>query len=251
MHPSNSSSICLPLFARSRRRVEPGDEPAPITTAFAGRVTDAAQLWLDAQLLLLHSNANAQRLLHANSSVLCLSQGRLHTAGHGGLLAKSLHSLKHRLSQGQDLTLGAALARPTKMPLILRLSLWRRSSGDANAESAWGLLVQLTDPHAARLDLRLLRDLFELTDSEARVAAALADGQASEEIAELMGVQANTVQAHVKKILAKTGTSSRAQLVALLWRSATEPEPGTVTPLDSKPSGSSFNTPLPIRVMTA
>jgi hypothetical protein len=67
-----------PTFTRARRAIEPGDELRTITSAYAGRANDAAQLWLDAQLMLLHSNTNAQRLLQANASVLCLSQVRLH-----------------------------------------------------------------------------------------------------------------------------------------------------------------------------
>lgn len=73
-------------------------------------------------------------------------------------------------------------------------------------------------------DLRIapgrLESLFGLTAAEARAAAALCEGLEPAAIAQQAGVQPNTVNAHLKRALAKTGTRRQAALVALLLRSA-------------------------------
>lgn len=61
-----------------------------------------------------------------------------------------------------------------------------------------------------------LRNCYDLTHVEACVALELAHGATIAEIADRLGVQANTVRWHVKQILSKTGTRRQAELVRLL-----------------------------------
>jgi len=72
----------------------------------------------------------------------------------------------------------------------------------------------ITTPDAPSLPL--IRALFDLSPSEARVARSLTQGQTIEEIAGGHGVAANTVRSQVKAIFAKTGTSRQAEVAALL-----------------------------------
>lgn len=64
---------------------------------------------------------------------------------------------------------------------------------------------------------RTLTQLHGLTPTEARVAIALAQGHAPEEIATLFGIGLGTVRTHLKSTMAKTGTNRQSQLVALVW----------------------------------
>lgn len=57
---------------------------------------------------------------------------------------------------------------------------------------------------------------YELTPAEARVAAALAEGESLEDAAELLGITRNTARTHLKRIFAKTGTNRQGALVRLL-----------------------------------
>jgi DNA-binding CsgD family transcriptional regulator len=57
---------------------------------------------------------------------------------------------------------------------------------------------------------------YGLTPSEAKLAAALAEGESLEEAAELMGITRNTARTHLKRIFAKTGTNRQGALVRLL-----------------------------------
>jgi len=62
----------------------------------------------------------------------------------------------------------------------------------------------------------ILRDLFGLTPAECRIALLLADGRAPKEIAQMLGVAANTMKSHLSSIFGKTSTTGQVQLVRLL-----------------------------------
>ncbi|GKQ51273.1 helix-turn-helix transcriptional regulator [Bradyrhizobium sp. Ce-3] len=76
------------------------------------------------------------------------------------------------------------------------------------------MLTPVTRPEAPSVDL--IRSLFDLTPSEARVARGLAAGQTVNDIAAESGTSTNTVRTHVKVVLTKTGYSRQADVVALL-----------------------------------
>lgn len=58
---------------------------------------------------------------------------------------------------------------------------------------------------------------FGLTPAEARIAAGLASGLSTTEMARRFGIQPNTVRAHLKRVLFKCGASRQTELVAMLW----------------------------------
>ena len=72
---------------------------------------------------------------------------------------------------------------------------------------------------AQALEAGLLQDLFGLTQAEALVACAAADGRSAHEIATTLGIRYNTVRAHFRSIFAKSGFSSRADLVHMVLNS--------------------------------
>ena len=62
----------------------------------------------------------------------------------------------------------------------------------------------------------VLQNLFGLTPAECRIALLLADGRSAKEIAQVVGVAANTMKSHLSSIFSKTSTSGQVQLVRLL-----------------------------------
>ena len=64
--------------------------------------------------------------------------------------------------------------------------------------------------------IELMRSLFDLTPSEARVARGLAAGETLEEIAANGGVAITTVRSQLRQVLEKTGCTRQAELVSLL-----------------------------------
>lgn len=76
------------------------------------------------------------------------------------------------------------------------------------------VLTPVTLPQAPPVEL--VQSLFDLTPSEARVARSLASGETVEAIASARGVSQNTIRAHVRGVLEKTGCNRQADVVALL-----------------------------------
>lgn len=168
--------------------------------------------WLvDAALEVQHCNRAAaiwSPMQASRGALLAVSQGRLRadTATHQ-------HSLSQAVEQAlfeQTVAQGLAWQRPGRWPLTLSVS--------ASAEPGLAR-VQVCDPHQGVVNTRLLQRLFGLTPAEATATAALCDGHSAAHTGRLLGVQANTVNAHLKKALAKTGTTRQAELVALVLRS--------------------------------
>lgn len=80
------------------------------------------------------------------------------------------------------------------------------------------LIVRDLRRRAPRFDAGQLQRLFGFTRTEARVANALLGGRASEDIAAAWDVRSDTVRAHVKRMLAKTGTRNQGDLQKFLLR---------------------------------
>ncbi|MBX3482364.1 helix-turn-helix transcriptional regulator, partial [Phenylobacterium sp.] len=79
------------------------------------------------------------------------------------------------------------------------------------------VLVCVTDLEApSRLSERRLREIFDLSPAEARVAAALSQGDTPREAAGRLGVSFYTVRGHLARIFEKTGVGRQAELARLL-----------------------------------
>lgn len=129
-------------------------------------------------------------------------------AGSGFGREAAIPAAPLRLKQGQDkpsLSIMAAPLRPAD-PI-----------GFATAPTV--LLFATSAQAGMIIDPAVLRPLFDLSPSEAEIAASLCSGSALEAIASQRGVSRETVRFQLKRILMKTETNSQAQLVALLMQS--------------------------------
>ena len=66
------------------------------------------------------------------------------------------------------------------------------------------------------LAIEILRTMFDLTISEARIATLIAKGDGPQAIAESLGISVNTVRSHLQHAYAKTGSSDQTALSALV-----------------------------------
>ncbi|QZN84405.1 response regulator transcription factor [Cellulomonas sp. C5510] len=94
---------------------------------------------------------------------------------------------------------GGSVLDPAVAPLVLEQ--WRR----------WGRARPRTATEPAGID--------GLSPRERDVLLAVARGRSNQEAADELGLAVATVKAHVHGLLAKTGTSSRTQLVVLAYES--------------------------------
>ncbi len=83
------------------------------------------------------------------------------------------------------------------------------------------LIVAASNPDRAPRALpKLYQGLFQLTPTEAKVAAHMVQGQAPREIAKSLGVGVETTRTHVKHILSKMGCHRQVEVVRKLVTSA-------------------------------
>jgi DNA-binding CsgD family transcriptional regulator len=83
------------------------------------------------------------------------------------------------------------------------------------------VLVHLVDPERQlRLDANAMLRLYRFSPAEARVAAEAALGATAAEMAQTLSLSVHTVRSHLKSIFAKTGATTRGELVRLLLGAA-------------------------------
>jgi DNA-binding CsgD family transcriptional regulator len=103
----------------------------------------------------------------------------------------------------------------TEAMMVAHVIPIRLSARDIFVRCAAALvLTPVTLPQAPPVEL--VQSLFDLTPSEARVARDLAAGETVETIASVQGVSQNTIRAHVRGVLEKTGCNRQVDVVALL-----------------------------------
>ena len=101
------------------------------------------------------------------------------------------------------------LRRPSGLPLLIAINCL-----EDGAEAV--LLVGRDSAIHIRPTAEALRSCFGLTPSEAEVAAAIAAGESSRQIAERRGVTANTIRTQLKTISAKLGCTRQSQISAIV-----------------------------------
>lgn len=103
--------------------------------------------------------------------------------------------------------------RPPFNALVAALPVGARFLGELRRAAA----LFITDPERhAEVNQRRLREIYDLTPAEARLASLIAQGWRLEDAAEDLGVSLNTVRTHLKRIFAKSGTDRQADLVRLI-----------------------------------
>jgi len=158
-------------------------------------------------------NAAAERMLSAEG--LAVRAGRLAAANRGVQTQLDL-ALAMALANGRGRAdrppAPLALPRRDGPPLIFSAApLPEQVVGRGIA-----ILVLLREVRPERPSLALLRGAFDLTRTEAAVAAALCAGLNLDHIADELNVGIATVRSHLKSVLMKTQTRRQAELVALL-----------------------------------
>ena len=80
-------------------------------------------------------------------------------------------------------------------------------------------LMIISDPSSEHQNLQhILSIVFDLTASEANLAAALANGHSLSDYARNARIQVDTARSQLKAIFSKTHTHRQAELVALVFR---------------------------------
>lgn len=194
------------------------------------RERDAALAWLDcssdatfvldANGGLVIANLVAERLLRSGD-LLSQRAGRLRPSrpqDHdwlGALLSELvIESRAHGGEAMRCLAVPRRAGQPTLHAVLTTLPTTQGRVGEGHPHVA--LVLRDLRQALPQFDQGQLHDLFGFTPAESKVANALLGGQCVEDVASAAGVRRDTIRAHVKRMLAKTGTRRQSDLQKLL-----------------------------------
>ncbi|HEY0309353.1 MAG TPA: helix-turn-helix transcriptional regulator [Acidobacteriaceae bacterium] len=164
----------------------------------------------------IFSNRQAESIART-ADALSLANGRLSAVSS---------AQNHRLQTLLSGAVGAGLAvnsgsslllnrRSGKKPLRVTVTPFVSQLPGSSAQLA--ALIFVSDPEARpQSRSAILRSLYALTPTEARVADSLLHGLETREIAEALGLTLETIRFHIKRILSKTGTRRQTELMRLM-----------------------------------
>jgi DNA-binding CsgD family transcriptional regulator len=210
------ATTALELFSRIQR--DEGEIGALNDTL--DRMT-IATIILDGRGRRIRANKAATAMIERGDTFLAGSD-RLHVAGRidsrkfDEILCEALNA---RLSN-QDQTFARAFrcADPGNAGLgLLVRTIPRERNGPLDIAPA--VVVYATEPDANRSFEHLIATLFDLTPSEAQLAALLTQGYSLAEAASHSGLTESTTRSYSKRIYGKLGVSRQTELVRLILRS--------------------------------
>lgn len=175
----------------------------------------AAALLVDADARVLERNAAAERLVVAGDGLL-VRGGRL-VASRPEATARLLHLIKDAASVASRRGGGGGACHLPHADGVYAALVIPTAAGTACGRGPPAALVLVTDPaHRWRPPEECLRSLHGLTSAEARVAAALCDGDSLVEVARRLAIAHETARQHLKRIVEKTGCRRQSDLVRIL-----------------------------------
>jgi DNA-binding CsgD family transcriptional regulator len=172
--------------------------------------------------LLLMSNRSFDQTLAANDGLELSSGGVLQAQEGSSPLFSELLQRAHTHAAAGKVRHPAVIAvtRPSgkrPLPVYIRSTKSAVASDDTAAPS---VLVFVMDPElsveAAETDLR---QLYGLTQTEARVANLLMEGKTLDESCQQLAIRRSTGRTHIQHLFEKVGVKRQSELVSVLWKS--------------------------------
>ncbi|MDO8071086.1 LuxR C-terminal-related transcriptional regulator [Janthinobacterium sp. SUN176] len=140
-------------------------------------------------------------------------------AGHALHAAQLEHAAPPALVRAVRLVIasagGTAQCQSLRLPRKQQAPLALTVTPLADCQPTCALLIA-RDPTKTCTSVPALRQLFDLTQAEAQVGKALAQGATIEEIAAQGGISVNTVKTHLHHTYLKTDTRRQGELIALI-----------------------------------
>ncbi len=171
---------------------------------------------LDRQGHICLSNSRAIRLLAAGDG-LCQKNGRLCCSRPDENAALQQMITSHALGSDTPASpVNALLVSRKKSVSNLHLTMLPMRKTLAGRSSPLAALLIITDLSLTSSRATLVKTLYGVTPSEARIADLLLQGLDVREISEKLRITLETARFQVKRLLAKTGTRRQAELLRLL-----------------------------------
>ncbi|MGV2495154.1 helix-turn-helix transcriptional regulator [Pelagerythrobacter aerophilus] len=208
--------IALELFSRIQR----DESQIGVLTSTLDRLTIATFI-LDGRGRVLRMNKAAEAKIDRGETFRLADRhlavgGRTDSRKFERILKEAL--LSRIESTGVGLVRAFRCADPANEGLgILVRAIERERAAPIDASP--GAIVYATDPAPGATFEQLIAALFDLSPSEAGLAALLTQGFSLTEAAEELGLTESTVRSYSKRIFAKVGVSRQTELVRLILRS--------------------------------
>jgi DNA-binding CsgD family transcriptional regulator len=178
---------------------------------------------IDSDSRLLMANGAAQQLLEQRDGIEVTAE-RIFQAVPGcgpGLSAALLEAARHGSVKSAREDAVIAVQRPSgKRPLTLLVRAVKRARRERQPGNAPAVLVFILDPQlpveAAEVELR---QLYELTSSEARLANLLMEGKTLDACCDQLGIRRSTGRTHLQHLFEKVGVQRQSELVSILLKS--------------------------------
>jgi DNA-binding CsgD family transcriptional regulator len=174
---------------------------------------------LDANGQVIHASTEADRLLHEADGLDASRDGlrAVTPALSARLRAVLARAAGSRRAPGVSGAL--RLRRPSGKPDLVLVAIPARSGPFGPDIGRVSVVLQITDPLARAMpDPAILTGAFDLTPSEAILAADLLCGLTVVQVAAKRGRSVATMRTHLASVLAKTETARQSDLVRLLSR---------------------------------
>lgn len=168
-----------------------------------------------------------------------LSQVDICVDGTRGSLRTMLGRLEWcRQTPGQDCTELFAVERPSRGRPYAILVQPFRPDGNFPMGDAFYNMVFIFDPDRplSSHSVEFLRQYFELTPAEARLAKLIAEGERLDSIADRLGISVHTARTHLKRVFEKTGVERQAELVQLMFGCLGLMQNGVTAPTGPSPT---------------
>lgn len=184
-----------------------------------GAVEALSALGMPAALLDRHGVLSNSNALMTPTLVTTRGGGRIvlgHPAGDAALMA-----ILAGQSSARSIALPATEARPGRVAHIIPLVGQAREvfSGSLSL-----IVMHVAKGMSAKLDISILRALFDLSPAEARLAAALSSGLDLAQSASECNIRYSTARSYLEQIFRKTGVHRQADLIALVACGTGRPE---------------------------
>ncbi len=180
-----------------------------------------AYLALGSHGAILDHNPAALEIVKAGADALAIRDGRL--VGRSPAMRTALQKALAWCVAQRGATVREASPGPIvfhrgreHIPVAMRIVPIDRTLLNAGLADGPIAIAWLVDTGTLGSEVECLRKLFKLTQGEARLSEALADGASLVEAASRIDITRSTAKTHLDSIFAKTGCRRQAQLVRLI-----------------------------------
>ena len=169
---------------------------------------------LDGEGRVIHAN-RAARDMAQDASFFSIRNDRLRASDPDcdAALNRAVMDMKEAVPESEKVT--GVMLHGTEQSISALIGTLETPANTAPNDPQFALFLS-PPAQTKKVSEKLLIDLFDLTPTEANVAALLSRGARPSEVADALGVSSTTIAFHIRNLLQKTGTNRQTDLIALI-----------------------------------